>query len=63
METQAVADKAPCPVVHMPLAVDFTATERLSRRALWPRTPVAACASVGASAAAVRSGVAVVMRT
>jgi len=31
---QAVADKAPCPVVHMPLAVDFTATERLSRRAL-----------------------------
>ena len=29
---QALAEKAPCPVVHMPLAVDFTAGERLPRR-------------------------------
>lgn len=29
---QAVAEKAPCPVIHMPLAVDFTSDARLPRR-------------------------------
>jgi glycosyltransferase involved in cell wall biosynthesis len=29
---QAVADRAQCPVVHMPLAVDFSATQPLPRR-------------------------------
>ncbi len=28
---QAVAEKAPCPVLHMPLAVDFASDERLPR--------------------------------
>ena len=28
---QAIADKAPCPVIHMPLAVDFHLSERLPR--------------------------------
>jgi len=29
---QAVAERAPCPVIHMPLAVDFSATDALPRR-------------------------------